>query len=55
MKESKGIIPNLEWTHNWDNNDELTKIANDFEKELKNHSSKLFESIIDILDEIDKE
>ena len=51
----QGKIGKLEWTHNWDENDEMTKMAAEFERELKEISLDLFESVLKELEEINKE
>jgi hypothetical protein len=54
-KEAKGKIGKLEWTHNWDVDDEVTKTANDLENELIRIYSDALDSFLENLDTLDKE
>jgi tetratricopeptide (TPR) repeat protein len=50
IEEKNGkIIPTLEWEHNWENYDEITKIAKETEKELNEATDELFSSIFKII------
>lgn len=54
-KEANGKIGKLEWTHNWDVDDELTKAANNLENDLKNIYSNALDSFLENLDIPDNE
>lgn len=41
------IIPTVEWEHDWEKDDEITKIAKETEKKLNEATDKFFESIFE--------
>lgn len=45
-KEIGGQIGELNWTHNWEKDDELTKLANNFSDELKESYSQMEKQLI---------
>jgi hypothetical protein len=50
-KEVDGKIGELHWTHDWEKDDDLTKLANEFAEELKKHSDRLYKRLLKLLEE----